>query len=403
MGYLGVPLFIGEPKRLWLIPWADKIKSKLESWKSFSLSMACRLCLIDSVITSSFLHSFQVYRWSSSLLKDLNAAIQNFFWTGSIDDRNFIQVAWKSCCRPKDGGGLGVKDLGILNKAMLKKFTWRMLTEESFVFTYLRAWFFTQDHKPRTWSSLQPPLDSVVGDIYSDATGWNIPTSFKASYPDVAYEIQNVMVSTDLDSLVWTCSLDGSVSYKSDSTSLSEIPTDIALHARGYIFPSRYRFCCAAEEDLRHLFRDCPFVRGLWDAVSSTFGRKLKIKLLLRGKIVFVDALSLLWHFVRKADSLQSGTMKNSVDELQILQRLHVSGRLPKAPRILEVNWRPPPPGCLKVNTDGTAFGSPGLVGCAGVFRTCRVFVKGFFVIPLGVCFAFEAKLVVAVYAFDYA
>ena len=103
---------------------------------------------------------------------------------------------------------------------MLKKFTWRMLTEESFVFTYLRARFFTQDHRPRTWyvvssvwpglklhytplmiesrwlvgrhskvrfwmdnwlgdplidlvedrSSLQPPLDFVVGDIYLDAT-----------------------------------------------------------------------------------------------------------------------------------------------------------------------------------------------------------------------------------------
>ena len=47
--------------------------------EGFSLSMACRLCLINSVITGSFLHSFQVYRWPSSLLKDLNAAIQKFF------------------------------------------------------------------------------------------------------------------------------------------------------------------------------------------------------------------------------------------------------------------------------------------------------------------------------------
>ena len=63
--------------------------------------------------------------------------------------------------------------------------------------------------------------------------------------------------------------------------------------------------------------------------------------------------------------------MKNSVDELQTLQRLHISSRPPKAPHILEVNWHPPPPGCLKVDTDGAAFGSPGLTGCAGVFRTC--------------------------------
>ncbi|KAK3192976.1 hypothetical protein Dsin_024286 [Dipteronia sinensis] len=79
MTYLGVPIFIGAPKRRWLIPWADKIKSKLESWKGFSLSMASRLCLIDSVVMGSFLHSFQVYRWPSSLLKDLNTVIRNFF------------------------------------------------------------------------------------------------------------------------------------------------------------------------------------------------------------------------------------------------------------------------------------------------------------------------------------
>ena len=90
--------------------------------------MAGRLCLINLVIMGSFLHSFQVYHWPSSLLKDLNDAIQNLFWTGSIDGCKSVQVAWKSCCKPTDSGGLGVKglgvkDLGILNKAMLKKFT----------------------------------------------------------------------------------------------------------------------------------------------------------------------------------------------------------------------------------------------------------------------------------------
>ncbi|KAK3184200.1 hypothetical protein Dsin_031486 [Dipteronia sinensis] len=115
MTYLWVPIFIGAPKCRWLIPWADKIKSKLESWKSFSHSMA--------VVMGSFLHSFQVYRWPSSLLKDLNDAIRNFF------------LDWFDRWSTKDSGGLGVKDLGLLNRAMLKKFTWRMLTEESFVFT----------------------------------------------------------------------------------------------------------------------------------------------------------------------------------------------------------------------------------------------------------------------------
>ena len=90
MTYLGVPIFIGAPKRRWLIPWADKIKSKLESWKGFPLSMADMLYLINSVVMGTFLHSFQVYRLSSSFLKDLNSAIQNFFGTSSIDGHKSV-------------------------------------------------------------------------------------------------------------------------------------------------------------------------------------------------------------------------------------------------------------------------------------------------------------------------
>ncbi|KAK3199937.1 hypothetical protein Dsin_023352 [Dipteronia sinensis] len=291
--------------------------------------MAGRLCLIDSVVMGSFLHSFQVYRWPSSLLKDLNAAIRNIFWTGSIDGLKSVQVAWKSCYRTKDSGGLGVKDLGLLNKAMLKKFTWRMLTAESFVFTYLRARFFTQDHRPRTWY--------VVSSVWP---GWDIPESFRASHPDVASEIEKVVISTDPDSLFWTCSLDGVVSYKSAYDSLSEV-----------------RSSAFWEEDLRHLFPNCLFARGLWDAVSSTFSHKLKL-----------DGICLdLWH---EAMMVVFSTQ-------------------------LKALWR--------VNTDGDAFGSPGLAGCAGVFRTCRGFFKGCFAIPLIVCFAFEAELAAAVHTIDYA
>ena len=89
--------------------------------------------------------------------------------------------------------------------------------------------------------------------------------------------------------------------------------------------------------------------------------------------------------------------------ELQILQRFQVSGRPSKAPRTLKVNWRPPPLGCLKVNMDGAAFGSPGLASCVGVFCTCKSFVKGCFANPHGVSFTFEAKLAVIVHAIDYA
>jgi hypothetical protein len=59
--YLGVPLFKGKPKSIWLQPIADKIKSKLSSWKASLLTMAGRLQLVRAVIQSMLIYSITLY------------------------------------------------------------------------------------------------------------------------------------------------------------------------------------------------------------------------------------------------------------------------------------------------------------------------------------------------------
>ena len=76
--YLGVPLFQGAPKKGWLQPLADKVLSKFDNWKGKLLSMAGRVALVNSVIYGSFLHSFMVYKWPTSLLRRMEKAIRNF-------------------------------------------------------------------------------------------------------------------------------------------------------------------------------------------------------------------------------------------------------------------------------------------------------------------------------------
>ncbi|PON78161.1 hypothetical protein PanWU01x14_021430 [Parasponia andersonii] len=94
--------------------------------------------------------------------------------------------------------------------------------------------------------------------------------------------------------------------------------------------------------------------------------------------------------------------MRNSVEDLDILKCLHVQLKPPKAPRIVEVHWQVPPADWLKVNIDGTAFGSLGLVGSSCVFHTSRGFFKGAFAVPIGKAYAFEAELAVAIHAISY-
>ena len=71
--------------------------------------MAGRLCLINLVITGSLIHSFRIYKWPVSLLKDFQLYNRNFLWTKSIVYRKLVTEAWDKCCLPRNQGGLGIR------------------------------------------------------------------------------------------------------------------------------------------------------------------------------------------------------------------------------------------------------------------------------------------------------
>ncbi|KAK3198182.1 hypothetical protein Dsin_021597 [Dipteronia sinensis] len=127
---------------------------------------------------------------------------------------------------------------------------------------------------------------------------------------------------------------------------------------------------------------------GVWNACN---------KWIFEGKSVdFISVLSLVWHAVLEANRLEVGCMLNFMDDLLILHRFGLWSCPSKAPVIKSVVWLPPAPGWIKVNTDDSAMGSPGIGFCGGIFQNCRAFVKSFFAIPLGQVFAFEAELLAA-------
>lgn len=74
--YLGVPLFKGMPKTIYLKPIFNIIKAKLGAWKG----IIGRVQLVNSVISSMLVYTFHVYKWPKSLLNELSKLIRNFIW-----------------------------------------------------------------------------------------------------------------------------------------------------------------------------------------------------------------------------------------------------------------------------------------------------------------------------------
>ncbi|KAM5548588.1 hypothetical protein ABKV19_000149, partial [Rosa sericea] len=175
--YLGVPIFQGRPKSEFLRPVADKVRCKLSAWKGKMLSQAARLQLIDSVIHSVLIYSFQIYSWPRSLLKTVQRWIRNFFWTGDPLKKGATLVSWDKVCQPKDRGGLGLKNIVVLNQALLLKRGWDVVSKASPVAWFLHDRFLTAGFQPclyykkssvwlglkQVWKTLLSRLRWIIG------------------------------------------------------------------------------------------------------------------------------------------------------------------------------------------------------------------------------------------------
>ncbi|PRQ58253.1 putative RNA-directed DNA polymerase [Rosa chinensis] len=109
--YLGVPIFVGRPKRIYFQVLADRICNVISNWRGHSLSMAGRVTLVNSVVVSMLSHSFTIYAWPRTVLQQVRNWMRNFIWTGNVSSRAYHLVSCKKCCAPLKEGGLGLSKL----------------------------------------------------------------------------------------------------------------------------------------------------------------------------------------------------------------------------------------------------------------------------------------------------
>ena len=56
---------------------------------------------------------------------------RDFVWEGGNPNRKPHLINWKIVCDGKDEGGLGIRNLSTLNRALLSKWVWRFAMEDN--------------------------------------------------------------------------------------------------------------------------------------------------------------------------------------------------------------------------------------------------------------------------------
>ncbi|KAL2247880.1 UNVERIFIED_CONTAM: hypothetical protein Sindi_2640300 [Sesamum indicum] len=120
MRYLRLPLLSSRLTVVDCSPLLLKIDKRIAGWEGMALSYAGRVQIIKSVLLSLSLYWASAFILPKIVINEIEKRLRTFLWKGTTNS-GYAKVAWKDLCRPKDEGGLGFKDIFILNRALMTK------------------------------------------------------------------------------------------------------------------------------------------------------------------------------------------------------------------------------------------------------------------------------------------
>ena len=128
--YLGLPLGVpsnsiavwdGVDERFW---------KKLTLWKRQYISKGGKLTLICSTLSSFAIYFMSLFCMPRSVGLRLEQIQRDFLKEWGALERKLHLVSWFIVCLDKSKGGLGVRNLLLLNRSLLCKWNWRFAKEK---------------------------------------------------------------------------------------------------------------------------------------------------------------------------------------------------------------------------------------------------------------------------------
>ena len=119
--YLGIPLGVNHK---FVAVWdgvEERFRKRLVMWKRQFISKGGRITLIRSTFSSMPIYLMSLVRMPRVVSLRLEKIQRDFLWGGGALERKPHLVNWNTVCLDKRKGGLGVRRLSTLNRALLCK------------------------------------------------------------------------------------------------------------------------------------------------------------------------------------------------------------------------------------------------------------------------------------------
>ncbi|GJU89583.1 RNA-directed DNA polymerase, eukaryota, reverse transcriptase zinc-binding domain protein [Tanacetum coccineum] len=158
--YLGVPLITKKICATDCKPLTDKVKSRVMDQRNKALSYSGRLQLIASVLSTMQIYWASVFLLPKNVIYEINKLLKGFLWCQGELTRGKAKVSWHSVCKPKEQGGLGIKDLQLWNEVLLVKQLWNVISNKN---TLWVKWVNSESLKGKSIWEVNAQSNSSVG------------------------------------------------------------------------------------------------------------------------------------------------------------------------------------------------------------------------------------------------
>lgn len=119
--YLGCPMDVDGRSSSRFNELLERINSKIGSWKFANLSAPGKLILINSVLIAMASHILSIYSCPKRVLAKISSSLTKFWWASSSSKRPIYWRKSELLFAHKTDGGLGLKNVAILNNALNSK------------------------------------------------------------------------------------------------------------------------------------------------------------------------------------------------------------------------------------------------------------------------------------------
>ncbi|RVX10791.1 LINE-1 retrotransposable element ORF2 protein [Vitis vinifera] len=326
--YLGLPLGASyKSVKVW-DGVEERMRKKLALWKRQFISKGGRLTLIRSTLASMPTYLMSLLRMPRVVKLRLEKIQRDFLWGGGALEKRPHLVKWAVVCTHKKMGGLGIRNLSILNRALLCKWSWRFAVERDSYWKLIistkygveRGGWSTcgarEGHGVGLWKEISKEAgskDAWVADYWDqmgEVGGWTplflrpfndweveeaerLLSSIQGKRVDAdgedrmlwrgtkneIFTVKSLYKSLDHSyavsfpgKIIWSPYVPSKVSFFAWEASWEKVLTQDQLKRRGWILANRCCLCCVEEETINHILVHCSKTKILWDLLLSLFG-----------------------------------------------------------------------------------------------------------------------------------